>query len=97
MSGTTYGRNSGVTTSSPSTALSTEIAGVIIPSPYSSAVPKMPRAMRIGRPTASLAETPRSPLSPGTSAVSARMPPSPWLSARMTIATYLIEMTSTSA
>jgi len=32
----------------------------------------------------------------GSSAVSARMPPSPWLSARMTIAMYLIEMTSTS-
>ena len=29
----------------------------------------------------------------GISAVSARMPPSPWLSARMTMAMYLIEMT----
>ena len=33
----------------------------------------------------------------GISAVSARMPPSPWLSARITMTTYLIEMTSTSA
>jgi hypothetical protein len=32
----------------------------------------------------------------GSSAVSARMPPSPLLSARSTIATYLIEITRTS-
>ena len=32
----------------------------------------------------------------GSSAVSARMPPSPWLSARMTIAMYLTEMTRSS-
>ena len=31
--GTTYGVKTGVATSSPSTALSTEIAGVIMPSP----------------------------------------------------------------
>ncbi len=31
--GTTNGANAGVSTSSPSTALSTEIAGVIMPSP----------------------------------------------------------------
>ena len=60
-------------------------------------MPKMPSAIRTGRPTASRADAPRSPLRPGTSAVSARMPPSPWLSARMTMATYLIEMTSSSA
>ena len=33
---------------------------------------------------------------PGISAVRASTPPSPWLSARITIATYLIEMTSRS-
>jgi hypothetical protein len=33
VSGMTYGFSSGVATSSPSTALSTEIAGVIMPSP----------------------------------------------------------------
>ena len=33
VTGTTYGRNSGVATSSPSIAPSTEIAGVIMPSP----------------------------------------------------------------
>ena len=32
----------------------------------------------------------------GRSAVSARMPPSPWLSARITMATYFSEMTSSS-
>ena len=36
-------------------------------------------------------------LRPGTSAVSARMPPSPWLSARSTNATYLSETTSSNA
>ena len=34
--------------------------------------------------------------SDGRSAVSARMPPSPWLSARITITTYLSETTSSS-
>ena len=33
--GMTYGANTGVATFSPSTALNTEIAGVIMPSPYS--------------------------------------------------------------
>ncbi len=96
--GTTYGVNNGVATSRPSTAPSTEIAGVIMPSPYSSAVPKMPSAISTGRPTAR-----RDPLlvlsspSVGINAVSARMPPSPWLSARNTSATYFTETTSRSA
>ena len=42
------GRKSGVATLSPSTAPSTVIAGVIMPSPYSSAAPKMPIRTRIG-------------------------------------------------
>ena len=53
MIGTTYGVKNGVATSRPSTAPSTEIAGVIMPSPYSSAVPKMPSAISTGLPTAS--------------------------------------------
>jgi hypothetical protein len=78
-----------VATFNPSTAPSTVIAGVIIPSPYSSAAPKMRRAINTFLPF----RLPRV----GTSAVSARMPPSPALSARMTMAMYLMEMTITSA
>jgi hypothetical protein len=53
--------------------------------------------MNTGR-AASTQSAPLSSLGPGsTSAVSARMPPSPWLSARMTMAMYLIEMTISSA
>ena len=77
-------------TSKPSTALSTEMAGVIRPSPYSSAVPKTPSM------TSAAVRRP-----PGvfgmTSAVSARMPPSPRLSARMMKVMYLMEMMITSA
>ena len=40
--GITQSANAGVATSKPSTAESTEIAGVISPSPYSSAVPNTP-------------------------------------------------------
>lgn len=42
MIGTTYGAKTGVATLSPSIAESTEIAGVITPSPYRSAAPKRP-------------------------------------------------------
>ena len=57
----------GAAISIPSTADSTEIAGVIIPSPYSRAVPKSP-SITSERPT----------LPPRViSAVSARIPPSP--------------------
>jgi hypothetical protein len=89
--GMMYGSKRGVATSSPSTALSTEITGVIIPSPYSSAVPNSPsitstqRGLRLSAPTGV------------TSEVSARMPPSPRLSARRTKTAYLTEMTSASA
>ncbi len=43
VSGTTQWCNCGATTSRPSTADSTEIAGVITPSPKNSEAPKMPR------------------------------------------------------
>ena len=43
MSGTIQSANAGVATSIPSTALSTEIAGVKAPSAYSNAAPKIPR------------------------------------------------------
>ena len=73
---------------SPSTALSTEMAGVIMPSPYSSAAPNNPNAMRPTRPAR--------PARALTSATSARMPPSPALSARMTNSRYFTDTTMTS-
>ena len=89
--GITQELNAGETSSSPSTALNTEMAGVMIPSPYKSAVPKIPRATR--RP-ALAATGPRFGM---TSAVNARMPPSPLLSARITKSKYLMEMMMTKA
>ncbi len=72
------------------------MAGVIMPSPYSSAVPKMPSAISSGRPVASRGAPLAPPARPGIRAVNASTPPSPWLSARMTSAMYLTEMTSRS-
>ena len=89
--GTTYGSSTGVATPRPSTAPSTEMAGVMMPSPYSSAAPKIPRAI----------SQPRSLLPVGligvASAVRARMPPSPWLSARSTNTRYFTDITMMSA
>ena len=87
--GSTYSCNAGVETSSPSTADSTEIAGVITPSPKNRQAPAIPtraRKLRIRAP----AET------RCASAISARMPPSPRLSARMISITYLTVTISTS-
>ncbi len=75
-------------TSKPSTADSTEIAGVIRPSPYSSDVPNTPSVT-----TAAATLVTVWPSGGMTSEVSARMPPSPWLSARMTSSRYLRQIT----
>ena len=83
--GTTYESNSGVATFSPSTAPRTVMAGVIMPSPYSSERRRCRQQDQRRRDRASARAR-------GSSAVSARMPPSPWLSARITMAMYLIEM-----
>ena len=91
VAGTTNGCSIGVITSSPSTAESTEIAGVIIASPKNIAAPKMPR------PTSHQRSRPWRSVPRETSAVSARMPPSPLLSARMISTTYLSVTTITSA
>ncbi len=84
-----------VATSSPSTALSTEIAGVMAPSPYSSAAPAMPnkRSMDLRRAVALAVALP-SPANSGdvvapVNASSAKMPPSPPLSARIITVRYL--------
>ena len=81
----------GAASFSPSIAESTDIAGVMTPSPYSSAAPMMPSIIgrEIRRPAISR--------SPSTSDSKARMPPSPSLSARNTNCTYLTDTISTSA
>jgi len=66
------------------------MAGVIAPSPYSSAVPNNPSAIRSGRPPSC-----RMPIGVASEA-SARMPPSPRLSARRMKPRYFTEITSTS-
>src|SRR5215469_3802789 len=81
--GTTACLRSGLSSSSPSTALSTEMAGVMSASQKKNAVPAS------ASPTATFAQ-----VLPGisrrcASANSARMPPSPSLSARMMTVTYL--------
>ena len=75
----------------PSSALSTEIEGVITPSPYRRAAPNRPAAVsRVARLQACAPN--RAPISDS----SARMPPSPLLSARITRAAYLnVTMNST--
>ena len=85
------GSRSGESTFKPSTALSTEMAGVIMLSPKNKAAPKAPAKVTIQR----APEPSRMPLE--TREVSAKMPPSPLLSARMMMNTYLIITTSTKA
>jgi hypothetical protein len=85
-SGSTYGVIEGNGSFRPSSALSTEIAGVIAPSPYSKAAPSRPRAMTPARSRC------RSPSRDNN----ARMPPSPSLSARMTRAAYLTDVVMSS-
>jgi hypothetical protein len=70
----------------PSTAESTEIAGVTTPSPKNSAAPNRPITISIQR--MRLLLTPR-----WASAISAMMPPSPLLSARRMKVAYLTETT----
>ena len=82
VSGTTHAASEGRTTFSPSTADSTEIAGVIMLSPRNSAAPSSPSpASRIVTRALPPAAHRRS------SAIRAMMPPSPWLSARMASST----------
>ena len=91
--GTMKRSNRVVATPSPSTADRTEIDGVSTPSPYSSAAPNSPASSSRKR-----GRGPARSASPALMSESrARMPPSPSLSARMTKARYLIEMTTVSA
>ena len=72
----------------PSTADSTEIAGVIMASPKKRQAPP--------RPITSITVRAR-PQTGNASESNAIVPPSPWLSARITSTTYLIATTSTTA
>jgi hypothetical protein len=90
-SGITQALSAGAATSRPSVADSTEIAGVMAPSPYSSAMPNRPISISTAKKPVGFR---RSPI---TSVVSASTPPSPWLSARSTKITYLTATSSTIA
>ncbi len=82
VTGTTALSRDGSTTLSPSTADSTEIAGVIMLSPKNSDAPKMPSPVRTRA-----ALPPRSELQRRSRVMSAMMPPSPSLSARIASST----------
>ena len=77
--GTTQSLRSGSMVLSPSTAESIEMAGVIMESPKNRAAPNSPR-----KPSAIAVRCPRVPAPRRSSVISAMMPPSPWLSARIT-------------
>ena len=82
--GTMKSSNSGSMTLRPSTAESTEIAGVIMLSPKNSAAPNRPRAASV-----IVVRLPRGLLHRRSSVISAMIPPSPLLSARITSETYV--------
>ena len=85
--GTTQLCSAGAATVRPSTAPSTEIAGVMTPSPKKIEVPKMPRKSSLRRSFG------RSRTACEASASIAIRPPSPLLSARRMSTTYLRETT----
>jgi hypothetical protein len=94
VSGSTSGDSRGLATASPSTALRTEIAGVITPSPYNSEAPiTASSAMPVTLPLWTACVRNRS----GTIATRAKIPPSPLWSARMTHVKYLTVTTMMSA
>ena len=74
----------GAATFTPSTADSTEMAGVIMLSPKNSEAPKMPSAA-----STALARAPPGRARRRIKAISAMIPPSPSLSARITSMTYV--------
>src|SRR5580658_5024368 len=87
--GSTYSFNVGAATCNPSTAESTEIAGVMMPSPKNRPAPTMPIKASVLRMAVFTATR-------CASAMSASIPPSPWLSARITSITYFTVTISTS-
>ena len=91
MAGTMKCSKPGATSFNPSIAESTEIAGVMTPSPYSSAAPITPSR------TSSGSRSPMATLPAATKDSSAKMPPSPSLSARSTSVTYFSDTIAISA
>ena len=87
VSGTTQCDSEGAATFRPSMAESTEIDGVITPSPKNSAAPSRAISMMRRRTPGDL------PLTRWARVINAMMPPSPLLSARMTRLTYLTATT----
>ncbi len=87
-SGTTRWVSALEATETPATAPSTEMAGVMIPSPKNRAAPKIPNVTRVAARLARVRDK---------SAVRAMIPPSPRLWARMMKPAYLIETTTMSA
>src|SRR5215831_4795362 len=85
LMGATRGASWGASSFRPSTALSTEIAGVMTPSPYSSAAPIRPTIIRDAR------QLPLGASRTSRSANNATIPPSPRLSAPMIRMVYLQE------
>src|SRR6516225_7545869 len=83
--GMTRPATDGAATSTPSTAESTEMAGVIMLSPKNSEAPKMPSAA-----STALARAPPGRARRRIRAISAMIPPSPSLSARITSKTYVM-------
>ena len=90
--GTTAPPKRGSATARPSTAPSTEIAGVMMPSPYSRAAP-----ITANSATAEIRPGLAPRICSGTSASSAKMPPSPLFSAFMMKVRYFMVTTSISA
>ena len=88
VTGTTKRCSAGAATSRPSTADSTEMAGVMTPSPKKIAVPKMPSSSSLRRSGG------RSFTACEASASIAIKPPSPLLSARRISTTYFSETTT---
>ena len=82
--GITMPDTDGAATLTPSTAESTEMAGVIMLSPKNSEAPKIPSAARIA-----FARRPPGSARRRIKAISAMIPPSPSLSARITSRTYV--------
>src|SRR6266481_62244 len=82
--GMTRSDSDGAATLTPSTEESTEMAGVIMLSPKNSEAPKIPSAARIA-----FARRPPGRARRRIKAISAMIPPSPSLSARITSRTYV--------
>ena len=90
--GTTTGVSDVLKTISPSTAESTDIVGVMMPSPNNKPAPAMASMVMMKRPRRACAESPR-----GINESNAKMPPSPRLEARQMVKMYFTFTTKSSS